>query len=91
MVWGCISIHRVGNLVVVDGNLHAEGYISMLDTNLLESIENMFCNHTHSLIFQQDNEPCHTAGATETWLENEGIMKKQWFAQSPDMNPINNL
>ena len=29
MVWGCISIHKVGNLVVAESNLDAEGYISI--------------------------------------------------------------
>ena len=91
MVWGCISIHNVGNLVVVDGNLDAEGYISIQDTNLPETVENMFVNHTHPFKFQQDNAPYHTAGSMETWLYNEGILKMQWPAQSSDVNPIENL
>ncbi len=30
MLWGCITYEGVGELVVVDGNLNAEGYIQIL-------------------------------------------------------------
>ena len=82
----CIGIHRVGNLVDVDGNLDPEGYISIQDTNMPETVENTFVDHIHPFIFQQDNAPYHTAGATETWLYNEGMLKVQWPVQSSDVS-----
>ncbi len=42
MVWGCITYEGVGELVVVDGNLNAVGYIEVLEQNLLQSIDNYY-------------------------------------------------
>ena len=56
-----------------------------------ETLENMFVDHTNPFKLQQDHAPCHTAGAMETWLYNEGILNMQWPAQSSDVNPIENL
>ena len=43
MVWGCISIHGVGSLAVVEGNMDQNSYIScILEDNLMPSIEAMF-------------------------------------------------
>lgn len=42
--------------------------------------------------FQQDGAPAHTAKATITWLENKKVPRiTNWPANSPDLNPIENL
>ncbi len=40
------------------------------------------------LVFQHDNEPKHTAKATEEWLKKKHIKVLEWPSQSPDINPI---
>ncbi len=42
-------------------------------------------------IFQQDLAPAHTAKATSTWFKDHGIPVLNWPANSPDLNPIENL
>ncbi|KAI4904306.1 hypothetical protein NFI96_001700 [Prochilodus magdalenae] len=40
-------------------------------------------------IFQQ--APAHSAKATSTWFKDHGIPVLNWPANSPDLNPIENL
>ena len=42
-------------------------------------------------IFQQDLAPAHTTRSTKTWLDAHAIMVLDWPANSPDLNPIENL
>ncbi len=42
-------------------------------------------------IFQQDLAPAHTAKSTKIWLNYHGVGMLDWPANSPDLNPIENL
>ncbi len=42
-------------------------------------------------IFQQDLAPAHTAKGTKSWFNDHGVTVLDWPANSPDVNPIENL
>ncbi len=42
-------------------------------------------------IFQQDLAPAHTAKGTKSWFSDHGVTLLDWPANSPDLNPIENL
>ncbi len=42
-------------------------------------------------IFQQDLAPAHTAKGTKSWFNDHGVTVLDWLANSPELNPIDNL
>jgi len=88
MVWGCFCNNKLGPLVLVDGTLNSDKYIELLKEHLIPFLNNLGIeNH----IFQDDNAPCHASARTKKWKEDNSIERLPWPAQSPDLNPIENL
>jgi hypothetical protein len=89
LVWGCFSASGVGNLHLIEGILNARRYVNILSTQLLPSLTRL--SPDGNFIFQQDNDPKHTADTTQAWLRTKHITVLDWPPQSPDLNPIENL
>ena len=70
-----------------DGGVNAHRYI----TRVLRPVAFPFFSRRHRHVFQQDNTPAHRARVTQTSLQQNSIPAMQWPAQSPDLNPIENL
>ena len=90
MVWGCMGCNGVGILAEVEGRMDAEQYVSILEDNLLPSMEKSGIPK-ESIIFQQDNDPKHSSKRAQNWFKSEGIRILDWPAQSPDLSPIEHL
>jgi transposase len=88
MVWGCFSYNGVGKLHFIDGIMDAAEYCSILSDNLFASVKKLKMN---SFIFQQDNDPKHTSKLAKSFFVEKNVEVLPWPAQSPDMNPIENL
>ncbi|GFW10091.1 transposable element Tcb1 transposase [Trichonephila clavipes] len=66
MVWGCVAHNGAGNLAFIDNKMNALAYIDVLRQSLLDSAKKL--SMEKSFIFQQGNDPKHTAIVTNTWL-----------------------
>ncbi len=90
MVWGFIS--KIGKLHIckVDGSVNTNKYINILEEFFLDKMQEDGLN-VGDIIFQQDNASCHVSVKAKNWFFEQNITLLKWPAQSPDMNPIENL
>ena len=80
---------HIGHLCKIQGILKQRQYRSILKHHLIPSSEDMFPGG--DWIFQQDNDPKHTAKSIQRWTRRRHLNVMPWPAQSPDLNPIENL
>jgi transposase len=87
-IWGCMLKHNHLIIKVYDGTINGTRYIDILTENLLPLIKQ---NSTRTLMFQQDNATCHVCKISKTFFNNNNIQLMFWPANSPDLNPIENV
>ena len=88
MVWGAISTKGTIGLCAFAGIMDARRYIDILEKNLLPAAGRNFGENWR---LQQDNDPKHTARVTQGWMSYNVPSVMDWPANSPDLNPIENL
>jgi hypothetical protein len=89
MVWGAMSLSGVGRLCFLRSSVNAAVYQEVLEHFLIPSAEQLIGDEDY--MFQHDLAPPHSAKSTKSWMEDHGIRVLPWPANSPDLNPIENL
>ena len=69
--------------------MNATNYAPVLETKLLASARSLFPDEYW--IFQDDNALCHRAKLVKRWMQSHRVAQMNWPAQSPGLNPIENL
>ncbi len=86
MIWGVMSSAGVGPLCFLKTNVTAPVYQDILEHVMLPSADQLFKDA--DFIFQPGFAPAHTA---KSWLNDRGVGVLDWPANSPDLNPRENL
>jgi len=86
IVWGGIMGGRKTDLVIINGNLNAQGYVD----NVLRSVVVPFIEQ-HPWCLMYGNASPHTPRLTQAFLARHDVNVLPWPACSPDMNPIQHL
>ena len=86
-VWAGISKKGRTGICIFEGIMKKELFVSILEGTLLPFIDVYPKEHS----FMQDNDPKHTSGYAEDWMRNNVINWWKTPAESPDLNPIENL
>ena len=87
MVFGMISAAATELLVRLHGKINATVYKEILKKH----VPNLRTVINQTALFMQDNAPCPTAKSVKTFLSEEDASVMEWLAQSPDMNPLENV
>jgi Transposase/DDE superfamily endonuclease len=90
MVWGCMMWEGPGYTCKIDGRMDGDLYVRILEDELQKSLE-YYGKNPDDIIFQQDNDPKHTCKKAKEWFRDHEMDPLPWPAQSPDLNPIEQL
>jgi transposase len=86
-VWGAFSRQGPIGIELFTGNMNSEKYCEILQSQLVPNAHSA----GYGWRFQQDNAPTHKAGRTQQFFAAKNVSVIDWPANSPDLNPIENL
>jgi len=85
---GAINYRGAGAIILVNGTINAESYLTILQQGIPQTVANLAL---HSFQFMDDNATPHRARIVEEYKELHGIRTLQWPANSPELNPLEDI
>lgn len=89
MVWGSMAAAGVGSLVFINDTMDRWVYLNILKQYLCADAEKLSLGE--QWVFQQDQDPKHTAYIVKEWLLYNVPKQLHSPPQSPDLNPIEHV
>ncbi len=89
MIWAAMSSAGVGPLCFLKSTVSTDIDQEILEHFMLPSADKLYGDA--GFLFQQDLAPAHTAKGTKSWFNDHGVTVLDWPANSPDLNPVENL
>ena len=87
-VWAGISLRGKSGICIFNGIMDRFLYVDILKKTLLPFVEHQFSDGHR---FMADNDPKHNSIVAREFLAENGIYWWRTPAESPDLNPIENL
>jgi len=91
MFWGCFSWVGMGPLVPLVGRVTGNTHREVLENYAVPTVKSHAKKIKKKFLFQEDNAPVYTARVARSFLKSSNIELLPWPAQSPDINPIENI
>ena len=102
MIWSCFSGSRLGPVLTFEqGGIESNEYMDILYDRLLSMVDDLLqlpegmdmveVADENTLLFMHDNAPCHKTEDIHDLLQENNIPVMTWPANSPNLNPIENL
>ncbi|KAF8701453.1 Transposase, partial [Rhizoctonia solani] len=90
MIWACMRWEGPGFMCKIDRSLTKELYVEILEDEFKQTLE-YYGLDMEKVIFMQDNASSHKAHIVQDWFQENGLEAFEWPANSPDLNPVENL
>ena len=87
-VWAGISVRGRTGICIFDGIMDRYMYVEILEKTLLPFVRDVYPD---SHRFMADNDPKHTSILAREFLSSNNIVWWRTPAESPDLNPIENM
>jgi hypothetical protein len=68
-VWAAISWYSVCPIITLHGRITARENVDRLGNQMHPMIQTLFLKN--NVIFQEENDPIHTAGTVQSWFEED--------------------
>ena len=89
MFWGCFTWHGLGPIVPLKGSVTGQTHAQVINDYVVPTLHKYFpCGNG---IFQEDNAAPHCSKVAMAARKDADVKTLDWPAQSPDLNPIENL